>query len=101
MITQEKYISQMLLILSRFDSDIKEIEQLTDEFKNDNPDARYDTSIGFRTELDKKLEDLSFIQPYVEDVINGNAINHTVNHRKSGYDKSRTKKIRKAYSYYN
>lgn len=74
-------------------------QELTDKFKKENPDARYDSVVGWDTELDKRLEELSFIQPYVEDILNGLAINHTYRHKESGYDRSRTKKVRKAYSY--
>ena len=97
--TENEYVPKMLLVLERFQDGIKELQELTDKFKKENPDARYDRVVGWNTELDKRLEELSFIQPYVEDILNGLAINHTYRHKESGYDRSRTKKVRKAYSY--
>jgi hypothetical protein len=97
--TEKQYTSQMEHVLKRMQSDIKELHTLTDEFKEQHPDRKYESVVGWRTKLDKMLEDLSFIQPYVEDILNGNAINHTISHKTSGYDKSRTRKVRKAYSY--
>ena len=99
MITEQKYCSQMELILSSLQSNIKEMYQLTVDCKRENPDVNYERIFGSGTDLDKKMESLSFIAPNIEDILNGKAISHTSLHKETGYDKSRTRRVRMAYGY--
>lgn len=98
MITKEKLRGQLALILSRFDSNIKELQELVRVFKRDNPDANYYDVVEGSSEHEKLL-DLAYLQAYVEDTLNGVSRSFDVDNRKNGYSKSRTKKIRKAYGF--
>lgn len=97
--TVRQYRAIIIARLSEIEEEVKEIKKLSVEFKKDNPDEKYESVLGIATEIDKKLEDLSFTAPYVEDVLNGKAVSHTRLHKESGYDDSRTKKVRMTYGY--
>jgi hypothetical protein len=98
MITEEKFQAQLALILSRFDSNIKELTEIVHIFKRDNPDANYYDIVEGSLEHEKLL-DLAYLQAYVEDTLNGVSRSFDADNRKNGYSKSRTKKIRKAYGF--
>lgn len=88
---------QLTVKLNRFSDIRKDIADMVNSFIADNEKKINITYNGVveMTDIESKIDDMAMFSAWIEDRLNGNC--GIPNH--SGYNKSRAKKVRKAFGY--